>query len=135
LFPGIFRKPVVAQFDQREGSSDGGALLLKAPDRYDGLVAGLASCLWRIHYRAGEWPRLRRVIIQAEVIRATDKEPEDNPRFVITTARVVVGNVAEHSSPRSNAPRASQTTLTKEWLSLKRKPFNVEASLVRSAAN
>jgi hypothetical protein len=28
LFPGIFRKPVVAQFDQREGSSDGGALLL-----------------------------------------------------------------------------------------------------------
>jgi hypothetical protein len=24
LFPGIFRKPVVAQFDQREGSSDGG---------------------------------------------------------------------------------------------------------------
>src|SRR6266700_1303778 len=26
LFPGIFCKPVVAQFDQREGSSDGGAL-------------------------------------------------------------------------------------------------------------
>jgi hypothetical protein len=30
LFPEIFLKPVVAQFDQREGSSDGGALLLKA---------------------------------------------------------------------------------------------------------
>jgi hypothetical protein len=45
LFPGIFRKPVVAQFDQREGSSDGGALLLKAADRQYGLVAGLASCL------------------------------------------------------------------------------------------
>ena len=45
LFPGIFRKPVVAQFDQREGSSDGGALLLKAADRHYGLVAGLASCL------------------------------------------------------------------------------------------
>ena len=27
LFPGICRKPIVAQFDQREGSSDGGALL------------------------------------------------------------------------------------------------------------
>jgi hypothetical protein len=38
LFPGIFRKPVVAQFDQREGSSDGGALLLKAADRHYGLV-------------------------------------------------------------------------------------------------
>ena len=45
LFPGIFRKPVVAQFDQREGSSDGGALLLKAADRHYGLVAGLSSCL------------------------------------------------------------------------------------------
>src|ERR1700693_2945806 len=45
LFPGIFRRPVVAQFDQREGSSDGGALLLKAADQRYGLVAGLASCL------------------------------------------------------------------------------------------
>jgi len=45
LFPGIFRKPVMAQFDQREGSSDGGALLLKAADRHYGLVAGLAACL------------------------------------------------------------------------------------------
>jgi len=35
----------VAQFDQREGSSDGGALLLKAADRHLCLVAGLASCL------------------------------------------------------------------------------------------
>ncbi len=33
LFPEIFRKPVVAQFDQREGSSDGGALLLKAANQ------------------------------------------------------------------------------------------------------
>ena len=30
LFPDIFRKSVVAQFDQRKGSSDGGAVLLKA---------------------------------------------------------------------------------------------------------
>src|SRR5450432_1743933 len=45
LFPGIFRKPIVAQFDQREGSSDGGALLLKAADRPYDLVAGLSSCL------------------------------------------------------------------------------------------
>src|ERR1700678_274050 len=45
LFPELLRKPVVAQFDQREGSSDGGALLLKAADRRYELVAGLASCL------------------------------------------------------------------------------------------
>ena len=45
LFPDIFRKPVVAQFDQREGSSDGGAVLLKAADRHYGLVEELSACL------------------------------------------------------------------------------------------
>jgi len=45
LFPDIVPKPVVARFDQRQGSSDGGALLLKAADRRYGLIAGLASCL------------------------------------------------------------------------------------------
>ena len=45
LFPKIFSKPVVARFDQRQGSSDGGALLLKAADRRYGLIASLASCL------------------------------------------------------------------------------------------
>jgi len=45
LFPDIVPKPVVARFDQRQGSSDGGALLLKAADRRYGLIAGLACCL------------------------------------------------------------------------------------------
>ena len=45
LFPEIFSKPVVLQFDQREASSDGGAILLKAADRRYGLIGGLAGCL------------------------------------------------------------------------------------------
>ena len=45
LFPDIFHKPVVLQFDQRQGSSDGGALLLKAADRRYGLIACMADCL------------------------------------------------------------------------------------------
>ena len=45
LFPEIFAKPTVLQFDQRQGSSDGGAILLKAADRRYGLIACLASCL------------------------------------------------------------------------------------------
>ena len=45
LFPGIFERPVVAQFDQAQGSSDGGAVLLKAADRELGLTAALAACL------------------------------------------------------------------------------------------
>ncbi len=32
LFPEVFGKPLVAQFDQPHGSSDGGAVLLKACD-------------------------------------------------------------------------------------------------------
>lgn len=45
LFPEIFSKLVVAGFDQRQGSSDGGAILLKAAERRYGLIDGLAGCL------------------------------------------------------------------------------------------
>lgn len=45
LFPEIFSKPVVARFDQRQGSSDGGAILLKAADRRLGLTEALAARL------------------------------------------------------------------------------------------
>ena len=45
LFPEIFAKPAVLQFDQRQGSSDGGAILLKAADRRYGLIDSLAGCL------------------------------------------------------------------------------------------
>jgi hypothetical protein len=45
LFPELFDRPVVARFDQHHGSSDGGAVLLKAADRRIGLTADLAACL------------------------------------------------------------------------------------------
>lgn len=45
LFPDLFAKPVVAQFDQRQASSDGGAMLLKAADRRIRLTETLAPCL------------------------------------------------------------------------------------------
>ena len=45
LFPDLLDKPVVAQFDQEHGSSDGGALLLKAADRRLGLIDTLSRCL------------------------------------------------------------------------------------------
>ena len=45
LFPGIFERPVVAQFDQSQGSSDGGAILLKAADQRLQLTAALVACL------------------------------------------------------------------------------------------
>ena len=45
LFPGLFGKRVVAQFDQPHGSSDGGAPLLKACDERLGLTERLSQCL------------------------------------------------------------------------------------------
>ena len=45
LFPDLFDKPLVARFDQPHGSSDGGAILLKAVDQRLGLTGGLAACL------------------------------------------------------------------------------------------
>ena len=45
LFPEIFAKAVVAKFDQEHGSSDGGALLLKAVDEELGLSERLAACI------------------------------------------------------------------------------------------
>ena len=35
-------------------------------------------------YAARSWPQQRRIIIKAEVVRAEEKKPKDNPRFVIT---------------------------------------------------
>ncbi len=77
LFPGIFRKPVVAEFDQREGSSDGGALLLKAADRRYGLVAGLASCL-RDERQAGKVDHSLRELVAQRVFSIACGYPDAN---------------------------------------------------------
>ena len=45
LFPDLFDKPLVATFDRRHASSDGGTVLLKAAEPVYGLVAGFARCL------------------------------------------------------------------------------------------
>jgi hypothetical protein len=45
LFPEMFAKPVILEFDQRQGSSDGGAVLLKAAETRYGLIAGMSGCL------------------------------------------------------------------------------------------
>jgi hypothetical protein len=39
------------------------------------------------NYAARTWPQQRRIIIKAEVVRAENKKPKDNPRFVITNMK------------------------------------------------
>jgi hypothetical protein len=46
LFPEIFAKPIVMEFDQRQGSSDGGAVLLKAAEQRFGLISSMVDCLF-----------------------------------------------------------------------------------------
>ena len=45
LFPKLSSKPVMVRFDEERGSSDGGALLLKAADERIGLTSGLSRCV------------------------------------------------------------------------------------------
>ena len=45
LFAEIFARPVTLEFDQRLGSTDGGAVLLKAAERRYGLIASMSGCL------------------------------------------------------------------------------------------
>jgi len=40
-----------------------------------------------VDYAARQWPHRRRVVIKAEVVRASEKDPKDNPRFVITNLK------------------------------------------------
>ena len=44
--PDLFDKPLHAQFNQEQASSDGGAVLLKAAERIYGLVKAFARCLF-----------------------------------------------------------------------------------------
>ena len=48
------------------------------------------------HYAARTWPHERRVIIKAEVVRLSGREPRDNARFVITNLRQTPRWIYEH---------------------------------------
>jgi hypothetical protein len=67
LFPDIFDRPVVAKFDQRQGSSDGGAILLQAAERRLGLTSALAACL-RDDRQAGKVQHELRELITQRVM-------------------------------------------------------------------
>ena len=45
LLPNLVDKPVVATFDREQASADGGAVLLEAAERVNGLVKAFAQCL------------------------------------------------------------------------------------------
>jgi hypothetical protein len=77
LFPEIFLKPVIAQFDQREGSSDGGALLLKAANQHYRLVEELTACL-RDERQAGKVDHTLQDLVAQRVFSIACGYPDGN---------------------------------------------------------
>src|ERR1700722_283453 len=52
------------------------------------IISGKTEHIYgEVNYAAGKWPHRRRVVIKAEVVRAPEKDPKDNPRFVITNMK------------------------------------------------
>ena len=77
LFPEIFTKSTVMRFDHRQGSSDGGAILLKAADRRYGLIDGLAGCL-RDERQAGKVDHSLRELLAQRVFSIACGYPDAN---------------------------------------------------------
>jgi hypothetical protein len=118
LFPGIFRKPVAAQFDQRQGSSDGGALLLKAADRRYGLIDGLAGCL-RDQRQAGKVDHSLRELLAQRVFSIACGYPDANDSARLATDPM--HKMLLDRDPVAGRDLASQPTLSRFENALGRK--------------
>src|ERR1700685_84219 len=110
LFPGIFLKPVVAQFDQREGSSDGGALLLKAANQHYRLVEELTACL-RDERQGGKVDHTLQDLVAQRVFSIACGYPEAND-----SARLASDPICEmllDRDPVEGRDLASQPTVSR----------------------
>jgi len=58
--------------------------LMKKARRRSQLTGETEHLYGECRYAARSWPRRRRVIMKAEVVRHPGRNPKDNPRFVIT---------------------------------------------------
>ena len=110
LFPGIFRKPIVAQFDQREGSSDGGALLLKAAAGRYGLLDELTACL-RDQRQAGKVDHGLRELLAQRVFSIACGYPDANDSARL--ARDPIHKLLLDRDPVEGRDLASQPTLSR----------------------
>ena len=110
LFPDIFRKPVVAQFDQREGSSDGGAVLLKAADRHYGLVEELSACV-RDQRQAGKVDHTLQELVAQRVFSIACGYPDGNDSARL--ASHPIHKLLLDRDPVEGCDLASQPTLSR----------------------
>ena len=110
FFPDIFDRPVVAKFDQRQSSSDGGAILLKAAERRLGLTSALAAGL-RDDRQAGKVQHeLRELITQRVMALALGYEDANDAARLASDPihKLLVGR-----DPVDGEDLASQPTLSR----------------------
>jgi hypothetical protein len=110
LFPNLFAKRAVVQFDQRQGSSDGGAILLKGAERSYGLVASLAGCL-QDNRQAGKVDHTMQQLLAQRVFSIACGYPDGND-----SARLGADPVHKmllDRDPVSGLDLASQPTLSR----------------------
>jgi hypothetical protein len=110
MFEGVFRRPLVAQFDQHDGSSDGGAVLLKAADHRLGLTEALADCL-HDGRQAGKVVHELRELIAQRVFGIACGYPDAND-----SARLAddpIHKLLLDRDPIDGDPLASQPTLSR----------------------
>ena len=110
LFPDIFHKPAVLQFDQRQGSSDGGALLLKAADRRYGLIGCLTGCL-RDERQAGKIDHSLKELLAQRVFSIACGYPDANDAAHL--AADPIHKLLLDRDPGAGRDLASQPTLSR----------------------
>ena len=110
LFPDIFDRPVVAKFDQRQSSSDGGAILLKAAEQRLGLTSALAAGL-RDDRQAGKVQHELRELITQRVMALALGYEDANDAARLASDPIHKLLVGRH--PLDGEDLASQPTLSR----------------------
>ncbi len=118
LFPDIFPKAVVAQFDQRQSSSDGGAILLKAADRRYRLIERLAGCL-SDYRQAGKIDHLVEELLAQRVFGIACGYPDANDAARLAGDPIHKMLLGRH--PVNGTDLASQPTLSRFENAIERK--------------
>lgn len=110
LFPELFDKPVLVQFDQPHGSSDGGAVLLKACDERLRLTERIAAC-FRDERQAGKVKHTLQALIRQRVYAIACGYPDCNDAARL--AEDPVHKMLVDRDPLAGAALASQPTLSR----------------------
>ena len=147
---GGFAAPDVFDFLEREGveylvAMGSNAVLahLAEPPAQRARAASIASGVservyGHAQYQSRSWPHERRVVIKGEVTRYPDREPRDNPRFVITNitadAQVVYARIYASRGDVENRIKELHDAIRIDRLSCTRFLANQARLLLHAAA-